>query len=72
MYIRFVLSFNIHNAFMLKFYICFLRVPDQNIISRLHNMLEIYHSGPEPLICFTFLNLYLFSATEHVLHGKAT
>ena len=27
------------------------RVPDQNCISRLYNMLEIYHSGPEPSIC---------------------
>ena len=32
-----------------------LRVPDQNCISRLYNLYEIYHSGPEPLICFPFV-----------------
>ena len=26
------------------------RVPDQNGVSRLYNMLEIHHSGPEPSI----------------------
>ena len=29
---------------------CISRVPDQNSVSRLYNMLEIYHSGPEPSI----------------------
>ena len=29
---------------------CILRVPDQNGVSRLYNMLEIYQSGREPLI----------------------
>ena len=28
---------------------CISRVPDQNGISQLYNMLEIYHSGLEPL-----------------------
>ena len=32
-----------------------LRVPDQNGISQLYNMLEICHSGPEPLICYFFI-----------------
>ena len=27
-----------------------LRIPDQNGISQLYNMLEIHHSGPEPSI----------------------
>ena len=27
------------------------RVLDQNGVSRLYNMLEIHHSGPEPSIC---------------------
>ena len=32
-----------------------LRVSDQNGVSLLHTMLEIHHSGPEPLKCnFTF------------------
>ena len=30
----------------------FSRVPDQNGISRLYNMLVIYHSGPEPSFCW--------------------
>ena len=30
-----------------------LRVPDQNGISWLYNMLKKYHSGPEPSICYT-------------------
>ena len=28
-----------------------LRVPDQSGISRLYNMLETYHSAPEPWLC---------------------
>ena len=42
-----------------------LRVPDQNGMSHLYNMLEIYHSGPEPFIfsckMFFFTLLHLFS-----------
>ena len=30
---------------------CTMRVRDQNGISRQYNMLDIYHSGLEPLIC---------------------
>ena len=29
------------------------RVPDQNVVSRLYNMLEIHHSGREPTILYT-------------------
>ena len=31
-------------------YMYISRVSDQNGVSHLYNMLEIYHSGPEPLI----------------------
>ena len=30
---------------------CIFRVPDENGVPRLYNMLEIHHSGPEPSIC---------------------
>ena len=30
---------------------CISRVPNQNGVSPLYIMLEIHHSGPEPLIC---------------------
>ena len=36
-----------------QFHLYILRVPDQNGVSRLYNMLEIYHSGLEPLISNT-------------------
>ena len=32
----------------------FSRVPEQNGISRLYNMLEIYHSCPEPIYNLVF------------------
>ena len=32
------------------------RVPDQNGISQLYNMLEMYHSGPEPSVWNMFKN----------------
>ena len=32
------------------------RVPDQKGVSRLCNMLEIYHSGPEPLCLYVYLS----------------
>ena len=35
-----------------------LRVPDQNGISQLYNMLEIYHSGLEPSILFCMFTEY--------------
>ena len=39
------LSYNEQNCLSVG---CSTRVQDQNGISRLYNMLEIYHSGPEP------------------------
>ena len=36
------------------------RVPDQNGISRLYSMLEIHHSGREPLILYLFMMQCLF------------
>ena len=36
--------------YFFSFLLCNLRIPDQNGLSRLYTVLEIYHSGPEPLI----------------------
>ena len=36
-----------------------LRVPDQNGVSWLYNMLEIHHSGREPSICSKSLHTFL-------------
>ena len=30
---------------------CISRIPDQNGISQVCYIVDIYHSGPEPLIC---------------------
>ena len=41
------------------------RAPDQNGVSRLYNLLEIYHSGPEPskiiLLLFSLILLFYLS-----------
>ena len=45
--------------------LCISRVPDQNGISWLYNMLEIHHSGPEPSIC---LEAYVWECVHVFAH----
>ena len=49
---RITVVWEIKNSSVLFLWNFITRVPDHNGISRLYNMLEIYHSGPEPSINF--------------------